>query len=322
MSWLRKLTMRRARRQRYGTPEAHPEAYAQLEHELEMIEELGFPGYFLVVYDIVTFCRDNDIYCQGRGSAANSAVCYALRHHQRRRGEARAAVRAVPRPRSATGRPTSTSTSSPTGARRSSSTSTTSTAGEHTAQVANVISYRPRSAVRDMAKAFGYSPGPAGRLEQADRPLGLRVATADVDDIPAQVVEFANELQTFPRHLGIHSGGMVICDRPVIEVCPVEWARMPDRTVLQWDKDDCAAVGLVKFDLLGLGHALGAALRVRHDRLRPGPRRHAAGRPRGLRHAVPGRLGRGVPGGEPGADGHPAPAASRASSTTWWSRWR
>ncbi len=67
------------------------------------------------------------------------------------------------------------------------------------------------------------------------------------------MVELADELQHFPRHLGIHSGGMVICDRPVIEVCPVEWARMANRTVLQWDKDDCAAVGLVKFDLLGLG---------------------------------------------------------------------
>jgi error-prone DNA polymerase len=76
---------------------------------------------------------------------------------------------------------------------------------------------------------------------------------AEVDDLPEMVVEYANLLQTFPRHLGIHSGGMVICDRPVIEVCPVEWARMADRSVLQWDKDDCAAVGLVKFDLLGLG---------------------------------------------------------------------
>jgi error-prone DNA polymerase len=79
------------------------------------------------------------------------------------------------------------------------------------------------------------------------------VATADVDDIPAEVITYANQLLTFPRHLGIHSGGMVICDRPVIEVCPVEWARMENRTVLQWDKDDCAAVALVKFDLLGLG---------------------------------------------------------------------
>ena len=79
------------------------------------------------------------------------------------------------------------------------------------------------------------------------------MSTNDADGIPPQVIEFANEMLTAPRHLGIHSGGMVICDRPIIEVCPVEWARMPGRTVLQWDKDDCAAVDLVKFDLLGLG---------------------------------------------------------------------
>ena len=104
-----------------------------------------------------------------------------------------------------------------------------------------------------MAKAFGYSPGQQDAWsKQIDR-WGSVGARSTSTDIPEQVVEFANELQTFPRHLGIHSGGMVICDRPVIEVCPVEWARMPNRTVLQWDKDDCAAVGLVKFDLLGLG---------------------------------------------------------------------
>ncbi|MGH2684608.1 MAG: error-prone DNA polymerase, partial [Actinomycetota bacterium] len=117
---------------------------------------------------------------------------------------------------------------------------------------ANVISYRPRSAVRDMAKAFGFSPGQQDAWsKQIDR--WGSVGSADVEGIPAHVVAYANELQTFPRHLGIHSGGMVICDRPVIEVCPVEWGRMADRSVLQWDKDDCAAAGLVKFDLLGLG---------------------------------------------------------------------
>jgi DNA polymerase III alpha subunit len=122
----------------------------------------------------------------------------------------------------------------------------------HTAQVANVISYRPKSAVRDIAKAFGYSQGQQDAWsKQIDR--WGSVTNADVDGIPREVVTFANELLTFPRHLGIHSGGMVICDRPVIEVCPVEWARMENRSVLQWDKDDCAAVALVKFDLLGLG---------------------------------------------------------------------
>jgi len=250
MSWLRELTMRGAR-ERYGPPQAHPKAYAQIEHELKMIEELNFPGYFLVVYDIVKFCRDADIYCQGRGSAANSAVCYALRitnvdavaydllferflaperdgppdidvdiESDRREEVIQYVYRQYGR--------------------------------EHTAQVANVISYRPRSAVRDMAKAFGFSPGQQDAWsKQIDR--WGSVASVDDQDIPEQVVAFANEVQNFPRHLGIHSGGMVICDRPIIEVCPVEWGRMPGRTVLQWDKDDCAAIELVKFDLLGLG---------------------------------------------------------------------
>ena len=103
-----------------------------------------------------------------------------------------------------------------------------------------------------MAKAFGHSPGQQDAWsKQIDR--WGSVATVDVDEIPEPVLEYANGLQSFPRHLGIHSGGMVICDRPVIEVCPVEHARMDNRTVLQWDKDDCASVGLVKFDLLGLG---------------------------------------------------------------------
>ncbi|HEY0002478.1 MAG TPA: error-prone DNA polymerase, partial [Actinoplanes sp.] len=250
MSWLRELTMRGAR-DRYGPPEGHPEAYKQIEYELRMIDELGFPGYFLVVWDIVEFCRLQGIYAQGRGSAANSAVCYALRitnvdavaHHllferflaPERDGppdidvdiESDRREEVIQHVYKLHGR-------------------------EHTAQVANVISYRPRSAVRDMAKAFGFSPGQQDAWsKQIDR--WGSIATLDVEDIPAQVVAFANEVQNFPRHLGIHSGGMVICDRPIIEVCPVEWGRMPGRTVLQWDKDDCAAVELVKFDLLGLG---------------------------------------------------------------------
>ena len=103
----------------------------------------------------------------------------------------------------------------------------------HAAQVAAVITYRSRSALRDTARAFGLSE--------------------EVTSPPELVTQMASELLDRPRHLGIHSAGMVLCDRPVIEVCPVEWARMEGRTVLQWDKDDCAAIGLVKFDLLGLG---------------------------------------------------------------------
>src|SRR5690606_14520962 len=120
------------------------------------------------------------------------------------------------------------------------------------AQVANVITYRARSAVRDVAKALGYAPGQQDAWsKQIDR---WTTQAANVDnDVPDEVIALANQLGDFPRHLGIHSGGMVLADRPVSEICPVEWARMAERSVLQWDKDDCAAVGLVKFDLLGLG---------------------------------------------------------------------
>ncbi len=247
MSYLRELTMRGAAR-RYGN---NPEAHRTLERELGIIEALGFPGYFLVVYDIVTFCRDNDIYCQGRGSAANSAVCYALwitnvdavAHNL-------LFERFLAPERDG---PPDIDVDIESDRREEVIQHVYATYGrEHTAQVANVISYRPRSAVRDIAKAFGFSAGQQDAWsKQIDR--WGSVAEADVEGIPAEVVEFADELQTFPRHLGIHSGGMVICDRPVIEVCPVEWGRMPGRTVLQWDKDDCASVSLVKFDLLGLG---------------------------------------------------------------------
>ena len=125
----------------------------------------------------------------------------------------------------------------------------------HTAQVANVITYRARSAVRDMAKALGYAPGQQDAWSKQIDAWGNVSTTANQPDhgIPAAVLELATEIEDAPRHLGIHSGGMVICDRPVIEVCPVEWGRMDKRSVLQWDKDDCAAAGLVKFDLLGLG---------------------------------------------------------------------
>ncbi|NBE83772.1 error-prone DNA polymerase [Micromonospora rubida] len=250
MTWLRHLTERGAQ-ERYGPREAHPDAYRQLDHELRMIEELGFPGYFLVVYDIVAFCRQQDIYCQGRGSAANSAVCYALRITNVDAVRHRLLFERFLAPER--DGPPDIDVDIESDRREEVIQHVYARYGrEHTAQVANVISYRPRSAVRDVAKAFGFSPGQQDAWsKQIDR--WGSVASVDVEGIPEQVVAYADELQTFPRHLGIHSGGMVICDRPVIEVCPVEWGRMPGRSVLQWDKDDCAAVGLVKFDLLGLG---------------------------------------------------------------------
>jgi error-prone DNA polymerase len=125
----------------------------------------------------------------------------------------------------------------------------------HAAQVANVITYRAKSAVRDMARALGFAPGQQDAWsKQVDAwgAIGVTVNGGD-HNIPTQVLQLAEQVQDAPRHLGIHSGGMVMCDRPVTEVCPVEWGRMEGRSVLQWDKDDCAAAGLVKFDLLGLG---------------------------------------------------------------------
>ena len=133
------------------------------------------------------------------------------------------------------------------------------------AQVANVISYRPKAAVRDMAKALGYSTGQQDAWTRQVERWGAVVNTDD-HDIPAPVVELAEQLLTFPRHLGIHSGGMVLTDRPVGEVCPIEHARKERRTVLQWDKDVCAWMGLVKFDLLGLGML--AALQYTFDLVR------------------------------------------------------
>jgi error-prone DNA polymerase len=253
LSYLRKKTYEGALR-RYGTKEENPKAYAQLAHELRVIEELGFPGYFLIVADIVDFCRDNGIYCQGRGSAANSAVCYALGItkvdavrwdllFERFLAPARDGPPDIDLDIESDRREEAIQYVYEKYDRR------------HAAQVANVVAYRAKSAVRDMAKALGYSPGQQDAWsKQIDRWAPVKETVAENDhDVPVTVLELAGQLEDFPRHLGIHSGGMVICDRPVSEVCPVERARMDKRTVLQWDKDDCAAIGLVKFDMLGLG---------------------------------------------------------------------
>jgi error-prone DNA polymerase len=247
--WLRKLTMAGAER-RYGTPERSPRAYTQIEHELKIISQLGFPGYFLVVHDITRFCRDSDILCQGRGSAANSAVCYAL------------GVTAVDPIANellferflspVRDGPPDIDIDIESDQREKVIQYVYDTYGrDHAAQVANVITYRGRSAVRDTARALGFSQG---QQDSWSKQIGRRHGLgSEADGIPEQVIDLANQIADLPRHLGIHSGGMVICDRPIADVCPVEWARTVNRSVLQWDKDDCAAIGLVKFDLLGLG---------------------------------------------------------------------
>ncbi|HTM84935.1 MAG TPA: PHP domain-containing protein, partial [Mycobacterium sp.] len=254
-SWLRELTWAGAR-QRYGPLKEADQtgrtgrAYAQLDHELSVIVQLGFPGYFLVVHDITQFCRQRDILCQGRGSAANSAVCYAL------------GITAVDPVANellferflspARDGPPDIDIDIESDRREEVIQYVYDRYGrDHAAQVANVITYRGRSAVRDMARALGFSPG---QQDAWSKQIGRWTGSArDVEGIPEQVVELATQIAGLPRHLGIHSGGMVICDRPIADVCPVEWARMDNRSVLQWDKDDCAAIGLVKFDLLGLG---------------------------------------------------------------------
>ncbi|MDQ6783698.1 MAG: error-prone DNA polymerase [Actinomycetota bacterium] len=254
-SWLRHLTEEGGRR-RYGPRHApsHPRAWAQIDYELDLIEQLGFPGYFLIVWDIVEYCRTNDIYCQGRGSAANSAVCYALGiTNADAVGLGLLFERFLSTERDG---PPDIDVDIESGRREEAIQYVYHRYGRDcAAQVANVVTYRPRSAVRDMGKALGAAPGQLDAwAKQIDGwgPLSATAAAGD-HDIPAAVMDLAAAVQHFPRHLGIHSGGMVICDRPVAEVCPVEWARMADRSVLQWDKDDCAAVGLVKFDMLGLG---------------------------------------------------------------------
>ena len=258
---LRRLVEEGATR-RYGPRHAErvPGAWAQIDHELDMIVALDFPGYFLIVWDIVEFCRRSDIYCQGRGSAANSAACYAL-------GVTKAdAVRLgllferfLSPERDG---PPDIDLDIESGRREEVIQYVYERYGRtHAAQVANVITYRARSAVRDAARALGFDPGQQDAWSKAlDRWSGVpepggdqRGVAPDQVRIPEPVLDLARQLEDLPRHLGIHSGGMVMCDRPVIEVCPTEWARMENRSVLQWDKDDCAAAGLVKFDLLGLG---------------------------------------------------------------------
>jgi error-prone DNA polymerase len=257
VTWLRELTMRGAAVYYPSTHERYEQARRQIDYELGVIEALGFPGYFLLLHDIVDFCRRENIYCQGRGSAANSAVCYALGvtkadavaldllferflsperdgppdidldiEHERREEVIQYVYARYGRDRAA--------------------------------QVANVITYRPKSALREMAKVCGLSPGHADALAKWVDRWGRSSSSFDglAEDgppVPPLVIDLATQVLDFPRHLGIHSGGMVMADRPLVECVPVEWARMENRSVLQWDKDDCAAAGLVKFDLLGLG---------------------------------------------------------------------
>jgi error-prone DNA polymerase len=254
-SWLRVLAERGFAERYAGVPH-EAEARERLEHELRIIAEKDFAGYFVIVHDIVAFARQQGILCQGRGSAAASAVCYAL---------GITAVDAVfyrlPFERFISAHrdeEPDIDVDFDSDRREEVIQWVYDTYGRrNAAQVANVITYRPRMAVRDAAKALGYSPGQQDAWSKQIDGWSSVVAGDGGDhaahDVPAPVVALAEELLGAPRHLGIHSGGMVLTERPIGEVCPIERARMDRRTVLQWDKDACESMGLVKFDLLGLG---------------------------------------------------------------------
>ena len=250
-SWLRHLVMTGAR-DRYGPPGRAPKAYSQIEHELKIIAQLNFPGYFLVVHDITRFCKEHGILSQGRGSAANSAVCYALGVTNVDPIANELLFERFLSP--ARDGPPDIDIDIESDLRENAIQYVYDKYGrDYAAQVANVITYRGRSAVRDMARALGFSQGQQDAWSKHISRWNGLPDSPDVEDIPESVIDLALQVKNLPRHMGIHSGGMVICDRPIADVCPVEWARMENRSVLQWDKDDCAAIGLVKFDLLGLG---------------------------------------------------------------------
>jgi error-prone DNA polymerase len=265
MKWLKKLC-RDGVKKRYADKPAKlkAEAEARVERELAVIAELKFPGYFLIVRDIVMFAKRQGILYQGRGSAANSVVCYALEitaidpvfynlPFERFLSSARDEEPDIDVDFDSDRREEVIQYVYGKYGRR------------NAAQVANVITYRPKLAVRDMAKALGFSTGQQDAWSKQVDAWGAVRSSTD-HDIPPAVVALAEDLLKFPRHLGIHSGGMVLTDIPVGHVVPVEHARMENRTVLQWDKDDCAWMGLVKFDLLGLGML--AALQYAMDLVR------------------------------------------------------
>ncbi len=262
MSYLCKITDQGAR-ERYRP--YHERARRQIEHELRVIDKLNLAGYFLIVWDMVRFCRENRILTQGRGSAANSAVCYSLgitavdpvgmellfeRFLSEERGEW-----------------PDIDIDLPSGDQREK-------ALQHVYEqygprgagmTANVITYRGKSAVREIGKVLSFPEEMVGRLsncihsfeytDDADK-LANQVRTAGFDTSHPrvkQLVKLCLEIQNLPRHLGQHSGGMVICRGDLDSIVPLENARMPGRVVVQWDKDDCTDLGIIKVDLLGLG---------------------------------------------------------------------
>ena len=256
--YLRHLTMEGARHCYPGDGPGgiDPVAIDRVNHELGVIETLGFPGYFLVVWDIVQFARSRDILCQIRGSGADSAVCRCL--DLTRVDPIRLALPFERFLSSERGRPPDIDIDFEAERREEVIQYCYQRYGrERAAMVANVITYRARSVLQDVGKAFGFTQAQVNGLTKY---LDTRKAESigEFLELPGGattdfILDMCRRIDGFPRHLGIHSGGMVIADRPLHETVPLEWGRMKDRTVLQWDKDDCASMGIVKFDLLGLG---------------------------------------------------------------------
>jgi error-prone DNA polymerase len=265
-SFLRHLTVEGARH-RYGSYEGR--ARQQIERELALIEKLHLAGYFLIVWDLVRFCRESNILVQGRGSAANSAVCYSLgitavdpiamdllfeRFLSENRGEW-----------------PDIDLDLPSGDQRERVIQYVyrrygqSSGGSGAAMTANVITYRGRSAARDVGKVLGFPEETLARLSklaptwgyQDDKDTAARQFRAAGIDLAHPLVEkflaLYQSIQDLPRHLGQHSGGMVICQGRLDGIVPLQPATMPGRVVVQWDKEDCADMGIIKVDLLGLG---------------------------------------------------------------------
>ena len=262
-SFLRKLTEEYAHN-RYE--DRFEQAQPLIEKELALIQKLGFPGYFLIVWDIVKYCRDHGILVQGRGSAANSVVCYSL---------GITAVDPVERKllferflsENRGGEWPDIDLDLPSGDQREKAIQYVyDRYGKlGAAMTANVNTYRGRSAAREAGKVLGFDEQTLGRLSKLVPMWGwtdsadtaerqFREAGLDLSDKRVlKFLELAKGLQDLPRHLSQHSGGMVICQGQLDSVVPLEPATMPNRVVVQWDKEDCADMGLIKVDLLGLG---------------------------------------------------------------------
>ena len=255
-------------RKRYGSPAKRSlldKARAQVKHELKLIAKLGFAGYFLIVWELIRYCQQHGILVQGRGSAANSAVCYALeitavdpvgmellfeRFLNENRGEW-----------------PDIDLDLPSGDQREQVIQYVyERYGQlGAAMTANVISYRGRSAAREVGKALGFAEEQLARLSGlvghwewrgANDTMARNFKQAGFDVRHPRIARYLDlcmRMQNLPRHLGQHSGGMVICAGMLNRVVPLERASMPGRTVIQWDKEDCADMGLIKVDLLGLG---------------------------------------------------------------------